>query len=75
MPMHTLQRDARYFPSPLTFMPEPPSGVSRDNLPPELLNRPSLFDALRQQLGLKLHAEKGPVEYYIIDHIDRPSDN
>ena len=22
MPIHTIQRDARYFPSPLTFMPE-----------------------------------------------------
>lgn len=42
---------------------------------PAVQNLPSIFDALKQQLGLKLHAERGPVEYLVIDHIDRPSDN
>ncbi len=41
----------------------------------EISNRPSVFDAVKQQLGLKLVAQKGPVEYYVIDHIDRPSEN
>ena len=41
-------------------------------LPDRLSNS---FDALKQQLGLKLVAQKGPVDYYVIDHIDRPSDN
>jgi uncharacterized protein (TIGR03435 family) len=59
----------------LSFMPELPPGVQRDNLPPEVLNRPSIFDAVRQQLGLKLVPQKGPVDHYVIDHIDRPSDN
>ena len=36
---------------------------------------PSIFDAVKQQLGLKLVAQKGPSDYYVIDHIDRPSDN
>ena len=59
----------------LSFMPELPPGVQRDNLPPEILNRPSIFDAVKQQLGLKLVPQKGPVDHYVIDHIDRPSDN
>ena len=33
------------------------------------------FDALKEQLGLKLTAERGPVEYYVIDSVERPSDN
>ena len=59
----------------LSFAPELPPDVSRETLSPELRDRPSLFDALKQQLGLKLTPQKGPVEHYIIDHIDRPSDN
>jgi uncharacterized protein (TIGR03435 family) len=39
------------------------------------LDRPSLFDAVKEQLGLKLQAEKGPVEYYVIDHVEKPSEN
>jgi uncharacterized protein (TIGR03435 family) len=49
--------------------------LSKDNLPPEVRDRLSIFDALKQQLGLKLVAQKGPVDYYVIDHIDRPTDN
>ena len=30
----------------------------KENLPPEILNRPSLFDAVKQQLGLKLEAKE-----------------
>jgi uncharacterized protein (TIGR03435 family) len=59
----------------LSFMPELPPDVSKDNLPPEVRDRPSIFDALKQQLGLKLVAQKGPIDYYVIDHIDKPSDN
>jgi len=34
---------------------------------------PSLFEALEQQLGLKLEATKGPVEVLVIDHAAKPS--
>jgi uncharacterized protein (TIGR03435 family) len=59
----------------LSFLPEPPPNLPKENLPPGLLDRPSLFDALKEQLGLKLQAEKGPIEYYVIDHVEKPSEN
>jgi uncharacterized protein (TIGR03435 family) len=36
---------------------------------------PSLYDALQQQLGLKLSAEKTAVEVIAIDHVEKPSAN
>jgi hypothetical protein len=47
--------------------------ASRENVPPEILERPSIFEALRQQLGLRLNPQKGPVEYYVIDHAEKAS--
>jgi uncharacterized protein (TIGR03435 family) len=59
----------------LKYLPEFPPDFPKENLPPDMLERPSLFDALKEQLGLKLQAQKGPVEYYVIDHVERPGDN
>jgi uncharacterized protein (TIGR03435 family) len=36
---------------------------------------PSLFTALREQLGLRLEAARGPVEVIVIDHVEKPGDN
>lgn len=59
----------------LDFLPELPPGVSIDALPPEIQNRPTIQDALPEQLGLRLESGKGPVENYVIDHVDKPSEN
>jgi uncharacterized protein (TIGR03435 family) len=47
----------------------------RDKLPPDVFERPIIFTAVREQLGLKLTAQKGPVTYFVVDHIERPSEN
>ena len=80
-----LQRDERpvldltglkgFYDFKLSFLPPLPPDISRDTLPPELLEKPSIFDAVRDQLGLKLTAQKGPVDHYVIDHLERPSGN
>jgi uncharacterized protein (TIGR03435 family) len=37
--------------------------------------KPTIFTAIREQLGLKLTPATGPVERLVIDHIERPSKN
>jgi len=36
---------------------------------------PSLFNAIQEQLGLKLESTKAPVEVLVIDGADKPSEN
>jgi uncharacterized protein (TIGR03435 family) len=40
---------------------------------PELM--PSIFTALREQVGLKMESAKVPVQFLVIDRVERPSEN
>lgn len=44
-------------------------------LPPIDADGPSLFTAMREQLGLKVDAQKGPVDILIVDRAERPHEN
>jgi uncharacterized protein (TIGR03435 family) len=44
-----------------------------DVLPDE--EKPSLFSAVQEQLGLKLEVHPSPVEMFVIDHAAKPSEN
>lgn len=49
-----------------------PPGVDAPAADP---NRPSLFTALQEQLGLKLDSQKGPVEVLVIDSVEQPTED
>jgi len=53
-------------------LPPPPPGV-----PDPYADRvfPSIFSVLPQQLGLRLEAERGPVDVIVIDHAEQPTEN
>jgi uncharacterized protein (TIGR03435 family) len=38
-------------------------------------DRPDIFSAVQEQLGLKLQSIKAPTEMFVIDHVERPSVN
>jgi uncharacterized protein (TIGR03435 family) len=52
-------------------IPGPPEGGEQS----EQHTGPSIFAALDEQLGLKLEAQKQPVDVIVIDHIEQPSPN
>jgi len=59
----------------LSFLPPHAADRAEGHLPADLQDRPTLAAALKEQLGLKLVPENGPIPYFVIDHVDRPSSN
>ena len=55
-------------PRPVTPDPGAPAAVRA----PEA---PGIFQAIQEQLGLRLVPAKGPVDVLVIDHIERPTEN
>jgi uncharacterized protein (TIGR03435 family) len=53
-------------------LPPPPPGV-----PHPCAGRvfPSIFSVLPKQLGLRLEAQRGPVDVVVIDHVQQPTEN
>jgi uncharacterized protein (TIGR03435 family) len=59
----------------LRWTPDQPRWPGAPELSPGDLNGPSIFTAVREQLGLKLESTKGPVDVLVIDHAEPPTPN
>jgi len=38
-------------------------------------NDASIFNILQEQLGLRLESSRAPIDIYVVDHLERPSEN
>jgi uncharacterized protein (TIGR03435 family) len=62
----------------LSYTRDLPPGMPENvklNGEPVDLSGPTIFQAFRQQLGLRLDSQKGPVNVMVIDHAERPTGN
>ena len=59
----------------LEWDPQAESGPESPKTPGNVSSRPSLFTALTEQLGLRLQSKKSQAQIYVIERIERPSDN
>lgn len=51
-----------------------PAGAKINGEDPDTTG-PTLFEALKRQLGLELKPQRGPVDVIVIDHVEKPSEN
>lgn len=57
----------------LKWTPDRAASAGPDSAQPD--PAPPLFTALQEQLGLKLIPAKGPVQTWVVDHVDHPTEN
>jgi uncharacterized protein (TIGR03435 family) len=50
-------------------------GGNLPRVPPENVTKPPLFDALEQQLGLRLESSRVAINTIVIDRVEKPTDN
>lgn len=58
----------------IDFVPERRPALGNGDTQPEP-DGPSIFESLKEQLGLKLEQAKSPRRILVIDHVQRPSEN
>jgi uncharacterized protein (TIGR03435 family) len=59
----------------LEWNPETPRPAAGDSLVAADSSGPTIYDALAQQLGLKLESKKLPVEVIVVDQAQKPTEN
>jgi bla regulator protein BlaR1 len=52
-----------------------PPGAGPGDAPPLDSDAPSIYTALQEQLGLKLEPAKAPVDVFVIENVERPTDD
>jgi uncharacterized protein (TIGR03435 family) len=59
----------------LDWVPEPRGPAPTDAANPPDLQGPTILEALREQLGLKLESTRAPIQVLVVDHVEGPSGN
>lgn len=59
----------------LQYLPDGVKLGEGDNTPTVSTGCTDLFSAMPKQLGLKLESTKGPVDFLVIEHVEKPTEN